>query len=188
MGFLNDFSLQQIDKREFDKSFSTEKTYDFNFNTQGWGFVPAVGDTTPALGSYDSVTRSLTLQAQDSQTFGFWTADSKVTLTPGRLYRVTFNVSSTEPFYTPGVPMFRLRVSDGITYNQVLEIASTGNGQMSPMTLQQPYEVYFQPPTEVAETERPLILGFDITNFNPEDFTYITLRLHSVKIESRPLL
>ncbi|GAB4318871.1 MAG: hypothetical protein Kow0059_12660 [Candidatus Sumerlaeia bacterium] len=183
--FLENFSLQYQDKDTFDAGFTPVKQYRFEFNREGWVFSGSVGQLTPPTGGYSPALEALYLQPVDAQTFGFWTVDSGVVITTGTLYRVTFNVASTASGDAGGVPTFRLRVSDGISAN-VVQVVSSETGGLSPLTIDQPYEVYFRPPAGVAATGRTLILGWDIANFNPTDDPNIRLFLETVTIEQRP--
>jgi hypothetical protein len=187
MVYMNDFNLEQLDKFEFDKGFASQKVYDFLSGAEGWQFFTGFNGLTSATGYWDSITKTLTLQAPEYTGFGFWTIDSNVDIDPNTVYRITFDISSSSATESSRVPMFRLRVSDGITFNQVINVNSAGNGEILPLKAQQPYEVYYQPPADVAATGRTLVLGFDITHFDPNDYTSIILRLHNVTIDSRPL-
>lgn len=183
--YMDNFETEFLDKKAFDAGFSVSRNYTFLFGADGWVSSGPIGTMTQPLSGYDFGRDALYLQATDALTFGFWTTNSGVTIQPNTIYRVTFWVYTNEGNLGDGIPTFRMRVADGITATQTLEVNSTTGGY-SPLTIPQTYQVYYLPPAGLSASGRSLILGFDILNFNPFDNVDTRIFLDRVLIEERP--
>jgi parallel beta-helix repeat protein len=162
---------------------SLVRDYTFDLGTDGWstGGVPTVYSVPEYIQS-DGVIglRALT----NTNTFGYWGNNpADITLEAERLYRATFDVH-TDVANRALVPEARLRFNVGnLQASQTLGIVSTGNGANSPGIENTTYDwLYFLPPANCVG--QPLIVSFDILNFNPDDSPIASLILDRVVIET----
>lgn len=165
-----------------------EKFYDFNNSTEGWLAidVSAAGFHPPA---YVVGNEALILRGQGANgTFGFWASPAEVVIARNRLYIATFEIeSSVAPGNRQKIPQFRLRLNDAGFHAAAYQVVeSRGDAMNSPAAGERKqYRVIFRPP-EVA-IGQPLLLSFDLLNFDPADDPSAALSLHSVTVETVPI-
>ena len=158
--------------------------YDFTKGDEGWTPV-ALPElyTAPVFGWKQG---ALFMISKDNNTIGFW--DSPATGIPVEedyLYRARYFIS-TDVADRSLVPHIRLRsVSINAQRGDLLDIASKGNGEYSPIHDPLPYDLYFTPPrvSSLIHEERIIKLSLDLVNLDEQDASTGTIFLHRAILE-----
>jgi hypothetical protein len=119
-------------------------------------------------------------------TFGAYTAAVGLPLAADTVYRIDWTVTS-DSATAATVPTFRLRVNDSTLQGAwYANIASTGEGQLSPAGVPRTYSAYFRTPATLVGST--WLLSFDFLN-TPEDGDTVTtgLTLQQLTITSHPI-
>jgi hypothetical protein len=191
---LERISLAPVDAARV-KNPETVRQYLLASSTSGWTTATAPPYRAPA---FSTDTRGLKVGSGFSSpgnpptTVGFWTRDTGLALTAGKLYKVACTVSSRSEgsgdVRKDQVPTFRVRVNDSsFKLSSYVNIDSVNEDSRVPTFLQnQTYNVWFVAPTEV--TGNSLLFSFDYL-FTPESNNdpRISLILESVIISTYDL-
>jgi hypothetical protein len=155
------------------------------------GFAP--NDVAPVLKAplFSAGANGLTIAGDPASTtpgttFGAYTAAVGLPLAADTVYRIDWTVTS-DSATAATVPTFRLRVNDSTLQGAwYANIASAGEGQLSPAGAPRTYSAYFRTPATLVGST--WLLSFDFLN-TPEDGDTVTtgLTLQQLTITSHPI-
>ncbi len=135
---------------------------EFVGGTEGWVFGSAPDAFTEA--KFGSESGALRLGAEDYNSFGFWTKDTRVIAEPGKVYRARFLVS-TNTDDPSKVPTFRLRLnSSSFELGTTVNVDAVGTVSETLRPEARIYDVYLRVP-ENASGEDTLLASIDLLGF-----------------------
>ncbi|MEO8376233.1 MAG: BACON domain-containing protein [Candidatus Sumerlaeota bacterium] len=122
-------------------------------------------------------------------TIGFWTLNSGIPLTAGKLYKASFTISSraegSQTFRKDLVPSFRVRVNDSsLKLAAFVNVDSTTEDARVPtFSEKQTYSVWFQAPAEIAANTAQFAFDYLLTPESGND-PRISLILEQLVVNS----
>jgi hypothetical protein len=156
-------------------------TWDFSGGAGTWQFATSVPFTQPTSGASGG---ALTITATDNTSnFGYWFNNSYFSSQDSRLYRARFTVRSNLADRST-VPQLRMRfLTENYQCGRIMEILSSGSGDLSPNTSAHDYNVYFYPPQSMTGGNG-IGVAFDLLNFDPLDSSSATIYLDNVAVDN----
>lgn len=162
---------------------------DLGFANDSHGFFTR--DAYPALGvpNYRATARGLEVTGNANSAeilFGYWGTDSDVTFEAGKLYKVSFLVSSNARDGRV-LPPFRLRVNDSSQkFSQYVNVESTGNGANSPtVDIPLTYNLWLTPQPELLGERLSFAFDYIYVPGNGNDPT-VALTLERLTVTAFP--
>jgi hypothetical protein len=156
-------------------------SWDFAGGAGSWQFASSPPFTSPTSGVSGG---ALLMTATDNTSnFGYWFYNGYFAAQNNRLYRANFSVRSSLTS-TSAVPQLRMRfLTQNYQCGRVMEIISSGTGDLSPATTTRNYSLYFYPPQSMSGGGG-MSVAFDLLNFDPNDSASAAIYLDDVTVEN----